>query len=143
MNITMNVKKQTLKKLAGFVWYTGFLALFIKALKLFTEAYALDNNLLTLCWIFLFTALLVILKTKYIFIRTCRKNLVRIESLKEPKIWEFYRVRFFIFLITMMVLGAYLSRISHGNYWFLMGIGVLDMSVGLSLLFSSFLFWKR
>jgi hypothetical protein len=39
------------------------------------------------------------------------------------------------------MLGIYLSSISVGNYWFLMGVGVLDMSVGLSLFFSGFVFF--
>ena len=137
------VDKKILKILAGFVWYTGFLALMIKSLTLFREAYLLDSNLWKFGLIFLFTSILIIVKTKYIFIKTCQKNLNRIDALENPKIWEFYRVRFFIFLGTMISLGAYLSGISHGNYWFLVGIGILDMSVGFSLLFSSFVFWTR
>ena len=138
----MKVEKSTLKVLAGAVWYTGFLALLIKSLKLFTEAYSIKSDTLTLILILLFTFILVWVKTKYIFIKTCKKNLKRIETLEEPKIWEFYRVRFFIFLVSMITLGAYLSKISQGDYWFLMGVGVLDMSVGLSLFFSSFVFWR-
>jgi len=41
----MYVRKKTLKILAGFVWYTGFLALLIKSLKLFKEAYALNSDI--------------------------------------------------------------------------------------------------
>ena len=138
----MYVRKKTLKILAGFVWYTGFLALLIKSLKLFKEAYALNSDIETWVLILLFTLILVGFKTKYIFIQTCQKNLNRIDGLQNPKVWEFYRVRFFIFLITMISLGVYLSSISHGNYWLLIGIGVLDMSVGFSLLLSSFVFWR-
>jgi hypothetical protein len=138
----MSVRKKTLKILAGFVWYTGFLALMVKSLKLFSEAYSLNSNIESLMGTLLFTFILVALKTKYIFIKTCQKNLNRIDALENPKVWEFYRVRFFLFLISMIGLGAYLSSISHGNYWFLMGIGVLDMSVGLSLFISGFIFWK-
>lgn len=137
----ISVKKSTLKVLAGVVWYTGFLALLIKSLKLFSEAYALNNDFLTLLSVLVFTFIVVFFKTKYIFIKTCQKNLNRIELLENPKIWEFYRVRFFLFLITMITLGAYLSKVSHGDYWFLMGVGVLDMSVGLSLFFSGFIFF--
>jgi len=138
----MKVKKNTLKVLAGAVWYIGFFTLLMKSLMLFSEAYSINNDILTLLLILLFTFILVVVKTKYIFIKTCKKNLKRIESLKEPKIWNFYRVRFFIFLVTMITLGGYLSKISQGDYWFLMGVGVLDLSVGLSLFFSSFVFWK-
>jgi hypothetical protein len=139
----MNTTKKTLKILAALVWYTGFLALVIKATVIFIQAYALDNSLNTLFIVLLITLVIVGLKVKYIFRKVCRKNLERIVLLKSPKIWEFYRVRFFIFLISMITLGAFLSRMAEGNYWFLMGVGVLDLSVGLSLFFSGFLFWKK
>jgi hypothetical protein len=139
----MNTTKKTLKILAALVWYTGFLALVIKATVIFIQAYALDNSLNTLFIVLLITLVIVGLKVKYIFRKVCRKNLERIVLLKSPKIWEFYRVRFFIFLISMITLGAFLSRMAEENYWFLMGVGVLDLSVGLSLFFSGFLFWKK
>lgn len=84
-----------------------------------------------------------LIKTKYIFIKSCRKNLKRIDELKEPKIWQFYRVRFFIFLASMISLGAYLSSLAHGNYWFLIVVGVVDMALAVALLLSSFTFWSK
>jgi len=139
----IEVEKRTLKLLAAFVWYTGFMALVIKATLLFVEAYTLNDNALLFITVLLFTSLLIYFKVKYIFSKVCKKNLKRIDALTKPKLWEFYRIRFFIFLITMIILGAFLSRMAEGNYWFLMGVGVIDSSVGLSLFFSGFLFWKK
>jgi hypothetical protein len=139
----MNVEKRTLKLLAAFVWYTGFMALSIKATLLFLKAYTLNDSTLILIGILLFSIIIIYFKVKYIFSKVCRKNLIRIEALKSPKFWEFYRIRFFVFLISMITLGAFLSRMAEGNYWFLMGVGVVDISVGLSLFFSGFLFWEK
>ena len=139
----IQVEKKTLKILAAFVWYTGFMALVIKSTLLFVKAYALNDHALTLIGVLLFTSVLIYFKVKYIFSKVCRKNLDRIEALIKPKLWEFYRIRFFVFLITMIILGAFLSRMAEGNYWFLIGVGVIDLSVGLSLFFSGFLFWKK
>ena len=139
----IQVEKKTLKLLAAFVWYTGFIALSIKAALLFFKAYTLDNNLLLFLAILIFTAFIIYFKVKYIFSKVCQKNLERISLLDSPKLWQFYRVRFFIFLITMILLGAFLSKLAEGNYWSLIAVGVVDLSVGLSLFFSGFIFWKK
>ena len=139
----IKVEKKTLKLLAAFVWYTGFMALVTKATLLFLKAYTLNDNMLLLLSVLLFTSIIIYFKIKYIFSKVCRKNLERIEALTSPKFWEFYRVRFFVFLITMIILGAFLSRMAEGNYWFLISVAAVDMSVGLSLFFSGFIFWKK
>jgi hypothetical protein len=135
--------KKRLKVLAFVVWYVGFVALSLKSYKLFKEAYLIDSNL---SYIFLFLVIgfwLSVLKTKYIFIGSCQKNLARIEALENPKIWQFYRIGFFIFLVFVISLGAFLSRMASGDYWFLMGVGVVDMALALALFFSGFVFLKR
>lgn len=139
----MQVSKNRLKTLALLTWYSGFVALFIKSYKLFVEAYTLDNDIENMSVALMSGVVFGLIKTKYIFIKSCQKNLRRIESLTNPKIWEFYRVRFFIFLATMISLGAYLSNSAHGNYWFLMGVAILDMALALALLLSSKAFWEK
>ena len=134
--------KKTLKILALLVWYIGFIALSLKAYKLFNEAYTINNNLLYLIIFLALGFLLSLLKTKYIFIKSCQKNLQRIEELEKPKIWQFYRVGFFIFLIVVISLGAFLSQMASGNYYFLISVGVVDMALSLALLFSSFEFFR-
>ena len=134
--------KKNLKILAMIVWYIGFIALSIKSYKLFSEAYNINNNL-TYLFSFLFIAfLLSLLKTKYIFNHSCQKNLQRIEELKEPKIWQFYRVGFFIFLVGVISLGAFLSRMASGDYYFLVSVAVVDMALALALFFSGFEFFR-
>jgi hypothetical protein len=135
--------KKILKLLAMVVWYIGFVALSLKSYKLFAEAYSINNNLSYLTSFLVLGFLLSLLKTKYIFIKSCQKNLLRIDSLESPKIWQFYRLGFFIFLMIVISLGAFLSHIASGNYFFLASVGIIDMALALALLFSSFEFYKN
>ena len=83
------------------------------------------------------------LKARYLFSGVCEKNLLRIESLKRPKIWQFFRKRFFFFLMIMIVLGISLSRWAHHHYVFLLFVAALDLSIGAALMGSGYIFWKR
>ncbi len=135
--------KRTLKLLAMIVWYIGFIALSLKSYALFAEAYSIDNTVYKLIALLILGLLLSLLKTKYIFTKACRKNLARIEALAEPKIWQFYRVGFFLFLAGVISLGAWLSRMAAGDYVFLVSVGVVDMALALALFFSGFVFFKE
>ena len=134
--------KKTLKTLALLVWYIGFIALSLKSYKLFSEAYSINSNLHYLIGFLLLGVLLSLLKTKYIFIKSCQKNLLRIEQLEEPKIWQFYRIKFFIFLVGVISLGAFLSQQASGNYYFLVSVAIVDMALALALFISGFEFFR-
>jgi hypothetical protein len=43
----------------------------------------------------------------------------------------------------MILAGATLSRLAHNNYAFLIGVGILDISIAVALLGSSYVFWKQ
>ena len=55
--------------------------------------------------------------------------LERIDTLEVRRPWDFFRVRFFFTLGTMTVLGASLSRFAWGDYDFLLGVAILDLSM--------------
>jgi hypothetical protein len=67
----------------------------------------------------------------------------RIGVLDQPKIWHFFRPWFFVALIVMILAGATLSRLAHNNYVFLISVGILDLSIAVALLGSSYVFWKQ
>ena len=134
--------KKTLKTLALLVWYIGFVALSLKSYKLFNEAYTLNNNLTYLITFLVLGFLLSLLKTKYIFIKSCQRNLQRIEKLENPKIWQFYKIHFFLFLIVVISLGASLSHMASGEYYFLIIVAIIDMALALALFFSGFQFFN-
>jgi len=132
---------RNLKILAALAWYVGGIVLLLKGRSLLAEAGALEPGL-AWPWLGLGSGLLLGgLQTKYIFVKSCRKNLRRIDALEQPMIWQFFRPGFFVALTLMIVAGATLSRLAHGHYAFLILVAVLDMGVAVALLASSLVFW--
>ena len=87
----MIVSKLTLIALAAFTWYGGGIALFLKAGALIKEAYTLNP---VSFWIYLAPILGItigLIKTLLIFNHACKKNVKRIQSLTNPKVWQFFR----------------------------------------------------
>lgn len=138
----LTVSPRTLKLLAAVVWHIGGLVLLLKARSLLLEA-DLINGTHVWPWVAVVTAVILgSLKARYIFVKSCRKNMVRIDGLERPYVWQFFRPGFFAALILMITAGAVLSRLAHGNYPFLIGVASLDMSIAIALLGSSFVFWQ-
>jgi hypothetical protein len=143
MKLIFDTSARTLKMLATAVWYGGGVALLIKSWDLLAEAFALRPDPLWPWGIVVAGVVLGGLKVRYLFAGICEKNLQRIESLERPKIWQFFRRRFFFFLLLMIVLGIGLSRWAHHRYVFLLCVSALDRSIGVALMGSSYMFWKR
>ena len=136
-----NSSPRTLKLLAALVWYGGVIVLYFKSTTLFLAAEAINPDQ---PWIWLAVVSGLVLggiKAKYLFNKLCLKNLRRIDALEQPKLWHFYRVRFFIFLFAMILLGIILSRLAHGDYSMLIAVAVVEISVATALLGSSGCFW--
>ena len=64
-------------------------------------------------------------------------------ALSEPKIWQFYRTGFLLFLAAMIIIGSTLSRMAHGNYPFLIAMVIVDFSLATALFGSSYVFWQH
>ena len=132
----MKTTKPHLKTLALALSFMGFIALFVKSFKLLNEAYSLDNTLSYLILTILLGLFFGSIKAKYIFIKSCHKNFRRIDGLIKPRLWDFYSLGFFIFLATVIILGASLSSWAEGSYMALSSIAVVDISVGFALFIS-------
>ena len=138
-----NVSHLTLKILAALVWYSGFVVLYIKSINLLFQAETLNPDQLWI-WLALISGLVIgIIKAKYLYKRLCIKNLERINALHQAKLWQFYRLRFFIFLFSMILLGSYFSRQIHDDYAMLISMAILEISIATALLCSSHCFWKK
>ncbi len=137
------VSPRTLKILAALIWYVGSLVLLLKAGQLLLEAEALIPGLGWPWAAVILGVALGGLKAKYIFNRSCRRNLRRIDALIAPRIWQFYSPGFFLALALMITAGAILSRLAHGSYPFLIGVGILDIAISSALLISSHVYWRR
>ncbi len=132
-----------LKILAALVWYVGGIVLLLKGSSLLVEAEAL-RPAQSWPWLAVVAGLLLgSLKAKYLFSKSCWKNLDRIAALEQPKLWQFFRPGFFVMLTVMILAGATLSRLAHNNYPFLIGVGALDLNLATALLGSSYVFWKH
>jgi len=134
---------RTLKILAVITWYIGGIILFFKGLSLIEEAAGMRQDSHWIWLAFLFGLFIGSIKIKFIFVKSCKKNLARIDLLENPKIWQFFRTGFFFFLILMILTGAALSKAAHGNYPFLISVSILDIALSTALLGSSYVFWQN
>lgn len=137
----MIVSHRTLKVLAAIVWYIGPVILFLKGGDLVRQALEIQPESCALSLSWLLGVSVGVIKTRFIFNKANRKNLTRIDALENPKVWQFYRPQFFLFLFLMMLFGATMSRMAEGSYAFLVSVAVLDISIGTALLLSSWQFW--
>ena len=137
------VSTRSLKILAALVWYVGGALLLLKGSSLLVEADALKPEegwpwLAAVAGLFLGG-----LQAKFLFARSCQKNMDRIDALDRPRVWQFFRPGFFAALTVMILVGATLSRLAHNNYPFLIGVAALDLNIGIALLGSSYVFWQQ
>lgn len=139
----MIVSTRTLNLLAAAVWYIGGVVLLLKSSSLLLEAYALRPQALWIWGAILSGVAIGGLKARFLFTKSCRKNLTRIAALKKPQIWQFFRPGFFLFLALMITLGATLSNMAHHNYPFLCAVAALDLTIATALLGSSYIFWRE
>ena len=133
----MKIRRQTLKKLAALVWLTGVAVLLIKSSRLFMDAHGCGAGPAVLAVSVSAGVIIGWVKARFMFETICMKNLTRIDSLEHPRIWQFYRKRFFVFLFLMISLGRYLSAVSQGNRFLLLSLAVTELSIAVALGLSS------
>jgi hypothetical protein len=136
------VNGRTLNTLAGLTWYIGAVALLSKGTRLLLEAESLDGGLGWPWVAFAAGAALGLIKTKLFLFKSCQKNSRRIANLRNPRWWQFFRPRFFLFLAIVITLGVSVSRQAEGHYVSLCVIGAIDISVGTGLLLSGLAFFN-
>ena len=141
-NLKMNISHRTLIIIAAVIWYGGGVSLLIKGGALIKDAYAIDPQSL---WTYLAPIIGItigLLKGKFLFSKSCKKNIKRINTLTDPRIWQCFRPGMLIFLAIVIPTGAWMSRAAAGNYTFLCLVSVLDLSIACALLSSSTVFWR-
>ena len=129
-------QKRVMKWIASLVWLTGGAVLGLKSAELLLEAREMKPNGLGHWLGFVLGGAIGLVKARFLFSRSYKKNVARIDALAEPKLWLFFRPAFFPFLGAMILLGAFLSRVSQGDYTLLVMVGALDLSLCLALLLS-------
>jgi len=137
------VSARSLKILAALIWYIGGIMLILKARSLLVEADTFKPEQVW-TWLAVVAGLFLGgLQAKFLFSRSCKKNMDRIDALDRPRLWQFFRPGFFAVLTLMILVGATLSRLAHNNYPFLIGVAALDLNIGIALLGSSYVFWQQ
>ncbi len=138
----IQTKTVHLKIVAALVWCSGGFVLSYKAQSMLSKASELTQDN-TVIWLTVLTGLIVGgLKVKFLFIRFCTRNLARIHRLNHPKIWQCFRPGFLFFLMLMILFGKFMTEKAEGNYSFLLGMALLDISLAVALLGSTRVFWS-
>ena len=138
----MIVSRKLLMIIAAAIWYAGGIILILKGGSLIAEAYQLDSSSFWAGLALIVGATAGLLKARFWFNKVCKKNVVRINALESPRLWQFYRPGFLLFLAVIMPTGALMSKAAAGNYTLLCLVGALDISIAFALLTSSLVFWK-
>lgn len=139
----ITTSRRTLILLSALVWYGGVIALGWKTIDLVQQVMGMNPNPLWPGLAVLGGLLLGGIKGKYLFSIACIKNLNRIAALESPKIWQFYRPRFFLFLCCTISLSRLLTSLAQGSYPFLLFLIVLDLSIAMALGASSLIYWRH
>jgi hypothetical protein len=139
----LTVSTRTLNILAAFVWYSGGIVLLLKGGSLLVEAHSLKPEQEWLWLAAVAGPFIGGIKAMFLFSKSCQRNLARIGVLDRPRIWQFFSPWFFAILTVMILAGTTLSRLAHNNYVFLISVGILDLSIAIALLGSSYVFWKQ
>ena len=137
------VSARSLRILAALLWYIGSIILLLKGTSLLIEADLLKPEDGWPWQVAVLGMFLGGLKARFIFNKSCQKNLDRIAALDQPRLWQFFRIRFFAALMLMIIVGVTLSRLAQNNYAMLISVALLDVSIGIALLGSSYVFWKQ
>ncbi|MCB1662566.1 MAG: hypothetical protein H6995_06975 [Pseudomonadales bacterium] len=139
----LSITVLNLKLLYIFIWLSGGLVLLAKSYALFTAASKIQPDTLNISVAVAAGLLIGLLKIIFIFSNSCRRNLNRIETLTQPKVWQVLRPGFMLFLILMIILGSTASHFALGKYVWLVTIGIVDLSLAVGLLGSSYVFWQN
>lgn len=129
--------------IAAIMWIVGGVVLLLKGSGLLLEADAIRPGEAWPWWASAGGVFFGSLKAKFLFSKSCKKNLNRIAALNRPKVWQFFSPGFIVALIVMILVGVTLSRLAHTSYPFLIGVALLDISIGIALLGSSYVYWRQ
>lgn len=135
------VSHRTLTALAGLTWYVGGFSLLAKGIGVLVETSAMYPGEEWPFFAGIAGPVVGAVKARYLYMKSCRKNLARIRALENPKVWQFFRPWFFAALAMMILTGMTLSSLAQGFYTPMIIVGLVDLSLAVGLLGSSNEFW--
>jgi hypothetical protein len=139
----MSASHRTVVITAAIIWYGGGVSLAVKGVSLIGQAYGIGGQPVVALAAILGGLTAGLIKARFIFARSCRKNLERIATLSKPRVWNCYRPGFLMFLAIMIPMAAWMSHTAEDSFAWLCVIGALDLSIATALLVSSAVFWEK
>ena len=139
----IKANKKNLKILSATLLIFGGIVLFIKGYLLLKEANRLFPNIEMISLIMTAAFIFGLLKSRFLISKFNRRNIKRIDKLENPKIYQFYEPRFFLFLALMIIIGQTSSILASGNYNALLIVGGINLTLSTALLKSSVVFLKE
>ncbi|MEN8119872.1 MAG: hypothetical protein ABFS35_05975 [Bacteroidota bacterium] len=139
----IKITKKHLIIFSALVWYAGSISLLIKSVSLLNSAHSIYPNLVILLLVFVTGLTIGFFKGKYIFVKSCKKNIRRINELEKVKPWLFFKPSFMIALVLMITTGTTLSHFAEGDYAAMLAVAILDLTISMALFYSSFVYWQK
>jgi len=139
----ISVSKRTLNIIAACIWFIGATILLIKSVVLIERAEVIKPEKI---WIFVPVLLSLVfgsVKAKFVIRKSCNRNLKRIASLNEPKLYQFYSPAFFLLVLIMIAAGVTLGRFANNNFAFLISAATLDLSIAFALFGGVYFYWQQ
>ena len=137
------ISQSTVLIIAAIVWHAGGITLLLKGSSLIKQAYLMDSESIWTVVAALIGVIAGLTKSRFLFIRSCKKNIQRIKAITNPRVWQCFRPGMLLFLAIIIPTGAWMSKAAAGNYILLCSVGALDLSIAFALLTSSLVFWNR
>jgi hypothetical protein len=137
----MKISHQRLIIITAVIWCSGGIVLLIKGGALIKQAYLLNSELVWATVALIVGGITGLIKSRFLFSKSCLKNIHRITAIPDPRTWQCFRPGMLIFLAIVIPTGAWMSRAAAGHYMLLCAVGALDISIGVALLGSSRVFW--
>lgn len=141
--IKFQLSTTALKLLYVLIWLSGGFVLLSKSFTLFIAANEIEPNQVKILIAVVIGLFIGVLKIAFIFRKSCQRNLNRIDQLTHPKIWQVFRPGFMLFLVLMIILGNTATNHALGKYTWLITIGIIDLSLAVGLLGSSYVFYQN
>ncbi len=139
----ISVSKRTLNIIAAAIWFIGAGILLIKSIILIQKAEVIKPDKIWIIIPVLLSLFFGSLKAKFVIRKSCHRNLKRIDSLKEPKLHQFYSPAFLILVLIMIAAGVTIGRFASNSFAFLIGAATLDLSISVALFGGVYFYWRQ
>jgi hypothetical protein len=139
----INASQKQLKIISAIFIIAGGIILFIKGYLMLKDAISIKPDIEIISLVMASAFIVGLLKNKFIMTKFNLHNIDRINNMENPKLYDFFELKFFFYLGLMIIAGIVLSGIAEGDYNLLLIVGGIDLALSTALLKSSILFFNE